>query len=353
MIVEAIRDVVEGRDLDAGAAEGVMEEILEGRATPVQVACFLTALRMKGETVEEIAAMARVMRRRAIRMEPEVNGPLMDVVGTGGDAVKTFNVSTVTSLVVAAAGVYVAKHGNRAVTSKCGSADLLERLGVNIMAEPGVMKRAIESVGVWFLFAPLYHPAMKAVAQVRREMGIRTVFNILGPLSNPASPEINLIGVFSPELTTKFAEILQLLGNKRSMVVHGMEGVDEVSACGPTRVAYLVDGEIREATITPSDFGLEKAKPEELHVRDAEHSVEVSVRILSGRINPKDPMARMAVINASAALVAANKCKDFREGAEKAWELISSGKPFEKLRELVKATGGSMERLEEVERRFL
>ena len=353
MITEALKEVVEGRSLSPEVAEEVMNEILTGKATAVQVASFLTALRMKGESVEEIASMARVLRRHAVRIKPEVGGPIIDVVGTGGDAVKTFNVSTVAAFIVAASGVYVAKHGNRAVTSKCGSADLLERLGVNITAEPEVMKKAIESVGIGFLFAPLYHPAMKAVAQIRREMGIRTVFNILGPLSNPATPELHLIGVYTQDLTKSLAHVLNLLGNRNAMVVHGLDGVDEVSVSGPTKVAHLVEGEVKESTITPSDFGVEKAGIEELQVRDAEHSVEVSARILSGRVDVKEPMARMAIVNAAAALVVAGRCDSFREAAEMARELILSGKPFEKLRALVKATKGDMARLEEVERRYL
>jgi anthranilate phosphoribosyltransferase len=346
-LADALVKVVEGRSLTPGEAEEAMGAILRGEASPPQIAAFLTALRMKGETVEEIAAFAGVMRSFSVKIHPKVPGCLIDTCGTGGSPVKTFNVSTLSALTVAAAGGYVAKHGNRAVSSRCGSADLLEGFGVNIQAEPKTVERCVERVGVGFMFAPKFHQAMKHALLPRREIKIRTVFNILGPLTNPAPVEAQVLGVYSLDLVEKLAAVLEKLGLEKAFVVHGLIGVDEVSLVGPTHVAELNHGTVKSYDVHPRQFGLEEGKTvEELRGGELKQNLRESLEVLGGVRNAK---AEMTALNAAYALLAASKVERVEEGLELAWEALSSGKALEKLRLLIKESGGDPGKLEALE----
>lgn len=340
----ALEKVVEGRNLTEEEAEEAMGYLISGQAPPALVASFLTALRMKGETVEELSAFARVMREHSLRINPRVGGRLVDTCGTGGDRIKTFNISTAAMFVAAGAGVPVAKHGNRSVTSRAGSADVLEALGAVIELPPERVKGCIEEVGVGFMFAPLFHPAMRHAAPVRREMGIRTVFNVLGPLTNPAGAKGQVVGVFEEGLTEKLARVLGRLGCERALVVHGRDGLDELSTLGETRVSELVGGEVVSYTLGPEELGVGRARPEELAGGDALENARILLGILSG----KDRGARREVVlvNAAAALLVGGRAPDLREGMERAAEALDSGRALEKLREFVRATGGDPGRLE-------
>jgi anthranilate phosphoribosyltransferase len=304
-----------------------MGEIMRGEATPAQIAAFITALRCKGETVEEITGCARAMRAEAstISLDQEI---VLDTCGTGGDGASTFNISTATALVAAGAGVTVAKHGNRAVSSKCGSADVLEGLGVKIDLPPDAVKECIEEVGIGFLFAPVFHQAMKHAVGPRRDIGIRTVFNILGPLTNPAGANAQVMGVYSPELTQVMAHVLDNLGSKRSIVVHGKDGSDELSIAGQTQVSELQPRGVTNYEVSPEDLGLPRYDMSEI----VGGSVEENVRILLEVLQGKEGAARDAVIlNGAAAMVVASKCSILREGAEIAREAIDSGSAMQKL----------------------
>ncbi len=254
-IKEALKSVVERTDLSEQTAWTAMGEVMDGQATPAQIAALVTALRMKGETSSEIAGFARAMRERAQRITPRAE-VLIDIVGTGGDRLSTFNISTTTAFVVAAAGGYVAKHGNRAVSRLSGAADVLEALGVQIQIPPEAVRRSIEDIGIGFMFAPIYHAAMKHASAPRKEIGIRTVFNILGPLTNPANANYLVVGTYDPALTEIMATVLGEMGARRALVVHGLDGIDEVSTVGPTRISELRGGRVRTSTITPDDLGL-------------------------------------------------------------------------------------------------
>ncbi|MCU4140137.1 MAG: Anthranilate phosphoribosyltransferase [Methanophagales archaeon] len=332
MLLACIEKVLRGEDLSAEEAKSAMREIMEGRADEIQTAAFLTALRMKGETASEISAFASVMRELALKIHPNVE-KCVDVCGTGGDALNTFNISTASAFVTACF-VPVAKHGNRSVTSKCGSADVLEALGVNLFAEPQKIKESIEKIGIGFMFAPAHHKAMKNVADVRKRLGFRTVFNILGPLTNPANATHQLIGVFSADLTEKIAEVLRILGLKRALVVHGSPGIDEVSICGKTKVSMLADGEIRTFFVAPEDFGFSRASPEEI----AGGSVEENARMLRAVLAAEDEGARRDVVllNAGAAIFAAEEADSLEEGVEMAKDALESGQALRKLDEFVK-----------------
>ncbi len=255
MIADLVRKAADGQDLSAEEANAAMTEIMGGEASAVQIAAFLVAMRMKGETVEEVTEFARVMREHVLPVEVK-RRPVVDTCGTGGDAIKTFNVSTAAAFVAAGAGVAVAKHGNRSVTSKCGSADVLEALDIKFDLPPEAVAKCIDEIGIGFMFAPAYHPAMKHAGPVRRELGLRTVFNALGPLTNPARAEAQVMGVYRPELTELHASVLRNLGSRRALVVHGEGGLDELSTFGPTQVAELRDGEIRTYRVTPEEVGL-------------------------------------------------------------------------------------------------
>ena len=340
MITKLLSKIVEGRDLSEKEMEDAFEFIMEGRAKPTQIAAFLTALRMKGETVEEVSGAVRAMRRKAKKIEVEKGGRLLlDMCGTGGDSLNTFNISTASSIVVAAAaGVMVAKHGNRSVSSRSGSADVLEALGVKIDLEPELVRRCIEKVGIGFLFAPIFHDAMRHAASPRREIGIRTIFNILGPLTNPAPIDVQVIGVFSPDLTEKIANVLKRIGIKEAMVVSGLDGMDEVSICASTVISHLKDGEIRTFEITPEQFGIKRAAIEEIRGGDARDNAEIIRRIFEG--DERGAKRDAVILNSSLGLVVSGKARDIREGIEMAKEVIDRGNAMKKLEELIRFTQG-------------
>ncbi len=344
-ITDYLRLLVERKDLTREQAAAAMEEIMSGRATDAQIAAFLTALRMKGETVDELTGFAAVMRSKATRIE--VRGAvsagladtgremLIDTCGTGGDAAGTFNVSTATAFVAAGAGVKVAKHGNRSVSSLCGSADVVEALGVRIDLPPERVARCIEEVGIGFLFAPLLHSAMKYVMLARRQMAIRTVFNILGPLTNPARAQSQVLGVYDARLVRPMATVLRELGSRRGFVVHGADGLDELSTTGPSQVTEIDGGELKSYTVAPEDFGLPRAPISALQGGDKAENARIIRRILEGERGPKRDIV---VMNAAAALVAGGKAADFREGARLAIESIDSGAALDRLERLVRLT---------------
>jgi len=333
-IHEALIKLLRQESLTADEAAEVMTTIMDGEATPAQIASLLTALRMKGESVEEIAGFARVMREKAVRIHPK-RAPLVDTCGTGGDRLKTFNISTAAAFVVAGAGVAVAKHGNRSVTSKSGSADVLEELGVSLSVPPESVEACIEQIGIGFLFAQRFHPAMKYAAPVRREIGIRTVFNILGPLTNPAGADCQVIGVYDPDLTESLARVLGLLGSRRAFVVHGMLGLDEWSTAGATRVSELRDGEVTTRFYTASSFGLPEATPEALAGGPPVENADVMQRLFRGEGGPKRDIV---MLNAAAALVAAGQAKDIPDGLQQAAVSLDSGAALEKLQALREMT---------------
>jgi len=333
---EFISKVVEGRDLSEEEAEQAMRLIMSGEATPAQIGSFLTALRMKGETIEEIASFARVMRQFAARISPRVEGRLVDTCGTGGDRMKTFNISTIAAFVVAGAGVPIAKHGNRSVTSKAGSADLLEALGVNLNLTPEQVEGIIERIGIGFMFAPAFHGAMKHAIGPRKEIGIRTVFNVLGPLTNPANAQAQVLGVFDASLVEPIARVLSRLGVEHALVVHGLEGMDEISTCGETLVAELKGGEVETYTLSPEDFGIRRASPEELLGRDAQGNAAIARALLE----EKETGARrdIVVLNAAAGIYVAGRAKSIDSAINLAEESIDSGRAYEKLLALVEAS---------------
>lgn len=352
MIVECIKKVVEGQNLTYQEACEAMREIMSGAATPAQIAAILTAMRIKGETIEEISAFASVMREFCNRIQPNIKGRIIDTCGTGGDKIKTFNVSTLAALVVAGAGVPVAKHGNRSVTSKIGSADLLERLGLNLNAEPEVVKKAIEEIGIGFMFAPKFHPAMRHVAGPRREIAIRTVFNVLGPLTNPAGVKAQLLGVFDEAWLKPIALVLKKLGCDEAMVVHGVDGLDEISVIGKTSAIWLKEGDLKPLELTPKDFGFHAAEASDLIVQSPDECVELSFRLLYCDPKVEDPRLRMVLMNSAAALVIGGEADDFKSGVEIALESIASGSAYRKLKDLIKTYGGDLSRLEELEKRY-
>ena len=353
MIKEAIVKLVERTNLSYQEAYEAMKEMIRGEATPSQVAAFLTALRMKGETVEEIVAFAEAMRGCCYRVNPKVDRRLVDTCGTGGDKIKTFNISTTAAFVVAGIGVPVAKHGNRSVTSKSGSADLLERLGLNLNVTEGTIEKAIKEVGVGFLFAPALHPSMKNVASLRREIGIRTVFNILGPLTNPATPSAQVIGVYEAGLVAKIAEVLSKLGLQEAMVVHGLDGLDEISTVGRTLIAWLREGEIKSFEVSPTDLGVERTAVESIVGKSPEENAEITFKILYGCLKAGDPKRDIVAVNAAAGAIVGGVADDFKYALELAQKSIDSGASYRKLKELIKFYDGSrVEKLEELERRY-
>ena len=343
-IAEIISMATDGYDLSRREGENAMHEILSGAATETEIAQFLTALRFKGETVDEVVGFATAMRRHAPRIFPNghpiAEEALIDTCGTGGDARGTFNISTATAFVVAGAGVRVAKHGNRSSTSLCGSADVLEQLGTRIELPPERVAQAIEEVGIGFLFAPAMHSATRNVAKVRRELGFRTVFNLLGPLTNPANASAQVVGVYDAGVTELMAQALGELGVKCAFVVHGADGLDEISISGETYVSELRDGAVRNSTVTPEDFGVKRAPLEAIRGGDAKQNAEIILTLL-GRAQAHRPHRDIVLVNASAALVAADRAKDFREGVALAAESIDSGAAREKLDKLIEFSNQS------------
>ena len=338
MIREAISKVIEMQDLDENQMVGVMNEIMGGEATPAQIGSFITALRMKGETIEEISGAARVMREKATRIETGVdvdNGEiLVDTCGTGGDSSGTFNVSTATAFVVAAAGLPVAKHGNRSISSKCGSADVLEALGVNLNLTPAQVGACVKEVGIGFLFAPMLHGAMKHAIGPRREIGVRTIFNVLGPLTNPAGANVQLLGVYAPGLCEKLARVLGRLGSLRALVVCGAGSLDELTVTGDTVVAELNSGEVRTYTVTPEDVGLTRSRLSDLKGGDTPGaSADILRNVLAGADGPK---RNMLLLNSAAALYVSGRAPGLKTGVEQAAQIIDSGAAIAKVDALVK-----------------
>lgn len=350
-IKEAISKVVSLQNLTSEEAKKTMYEMIDGLAMPTQIASLLTALRMKGETVDEIAAFASVMREQATKIRPRVSGRLTDTCGTGGDFLRTFNISTISALVVAGAGTPVAKHGNRSVTSKCGSADLLEKLGVNITAGPELVQKSIEQAGFGFLFAPVFHLATKNVALPRSEIGIRTIFNLLGPLTNPAGAKAQLVGVYDDSLVLKMARVLSKIGTEDAIIVHGFGGLDEVSLTGKTHAARIRNGEIVEEVMTPDSFGLPLIQLKDIiaPVNPDDYAL-TALKILHGSSDNRNSAVRdMVLANASTALVVAGKVTGYVEGVEMARQSLDSGMAYKKLRELTKLSGGDLEVAEKFE----
>lgn len=328
-IREAIVKVAGGQPLEMDEASAAMEEIVRGAATQAQIGALAVALRMKGETPQEIAGLARVMRREAVRVQ--VSGEVVDTCGTGGDGRSTFNISTVAAFVACGAGARVAKHGNRAYTSSCGSADVLEELGVAIDLMPGEVAHCLDRVGIGFMFAPMYHPAMKHAAGPRREIGIRTVFNVLGPLTNPAGASAQLLGVASADLAPIMGEVLALLGCRRALVVHGEDGLDEISLGGRTRVYEVGNGSSRSYDLEPEEVGLRRSPVNALAGGGAAENAEIAHAVLRGE---RGPRRDVVLLNAGAALYAAGRAATLRDGVTMAGESIDSGAAARSLGEL-------------------
>lgn len=327
MIREAIQRVVDGHHLTEADTVDTMNEIMSGEATPAQIACFITALRLKGETIEEITGAARVMREKATRIQTK-HPFVVDTCGTGGDGSHTFNISTTAAFVVAGAGIPVAKHGNRAASSQSGSADVLKALGVNIEIPPEQVGACIDDVGIGFLFAVALHGAMKHAIGPRREIGIRTIFNVLGPLTNPAGAQAQVIGVYAPELTEPLANVLNNLGSRHAFIVHGGDGLDEITTTTMTQVSELANGSVKTYTLDPTELGIATAQPADLVGGTPEENAEITSGILKGEQGPKQDIV---LLNAAAAIVAGGKAGDLKEGLTLAIESIDSGKALGKL----------------------
>ncbi len=330
MFREFIKTLSEGRNLSTEQAGAAMEEIMSGRATPAQVSAFLVAMRMKGETIEEITGCARIMREKVTRLNPR-RRPLIDTCGTGGDGAGTFNISTTAAFVAAGAGVAVAKHGNRGMSSQCGSADVLERLGVRIDAEPAAVERCIDEVGLGFMFAPLYHGAMKHAVGPRREIGIRTIFNILGPLSNPAFADAQVVGVCERKFVEPLAHTLNNLGTRHAFVVCGADGLDEVTTTAKSLIAETRDGKVTTYEFDPAQFAIPRSRKENLTGGDPATNATIVESVLSGE---KGPRRDIVVLNVAFALVAAGKVENVADGLKMAAAAIDSGAAKEKLQKL-------------------
>ncbi len=336
-IRQAIDKLVNRVDLSEAETVDVMNQIMTGEATPLQVAAVLTALRMKGESIDEITGAARVMREKAHRVNVGTK-TVLDTCGTGGDQKGTFNISTTAAFVLAGAGVNVAKHGNRSVSSQSGSADVLGALGVKVDAPKERVEQCIAKIGIGFLFAPLLHEAMKYAVQPRRDIGIRTIFNILGPLTNPAMATHQLIGIYSGDLVAVIAQVLKNLGSARAMVVHGLEGLDEISLCGPTKVAELRDGQVKEYTIEPEQFGFNRCCLDELHGGNAAQSALIVRGVLDGK---QGPARDVVLLNSGAALYVSGSAETIIDGIRLAAESIDSTKARQKLEQLVEMTNAA------------
>ncbi len=329
---QQLTHLIERKDLPFLEMRELMQQIMGGQFTTAQIAAVLVALRMKGETVEEIAAAAEVMRELSSKVNAQHTEHLIDTCGTGGDGAQTFNISTAAALVAAAAGAHVAKHGGRSVSSKCGSADVLERLGVNVNLTPEKVAHSVDSIGVGFMFAPNHHSAMKHAAPVRRELGVRTLFNMLGPLTNPAGAQNQVVGVFRRDLTRTLAEVLRRLGSGRVMVVHGSDGMDEISISAPTFVAELKNGNIIEYTIQPEDFGLAPAPLNAIQVSDADEAKAMLLGVLD---NQPGAARNIVQLNAGAAIYVAGLAASLAEGIRKAGDVIADGAAKATLEQLV------------------
>ncbi|MFW5913223.1 MAG: anthranilate phosphoribosyltransferase [Candidatus Hadarchaeota archaeon] len=343
----AISQLVDEKDLDRGLTENVMKEIMSGEATDAQIGSFLTALNIKSETAEEIAACARVMRKFAKNINPSVDQAIVDTCGTGGDNLNTFNISTTSMFVASGAGVPIAKHGNRSVTSRSGSADVLEQLGVNIDLSPKTVEKSIENIGIGFMFAPRFHEAMKHVIGPRKEIEIRSVFNVLGPLTNPAGTEAQVMGVYGGDLTEKLAKVLKKLGCERALVIHGEDGLDEISTLDRTRVTELRGQKIESYYISPEDFDITPSTPNNIAGGTAEENARIMLRILNGDEGPKRDIT---ILNAAAAIYVSGLAESIQEGLEIAKNSIDTGEALEKVKALIAFSGGKddLEFLEEL-----
>lgn len=330
MIRESIIKLAEGEDLTSKGMRQSMEEIMCGRATQAQVGAFLSLLKIKTETVNEITQAAKVMREKSSRIK--ISGKIMDTCSTGGTGINHYNISTAVAFIIAASGIKVAKHGNRAASGKCGSADVLEALGVKIDLEPAAVKKCIERINIGFLFAPKFHKAMKFAAPIRKEIGIRTIFNILGPLTNPATATHQILGVFNKDLTEVMSEVLGNLGVKRAMVVHGYGGLDEISLSGPTKVSELKNDFVSTYKITPKDFGLKQSAVKEISGGNKNTNALAVRKIFKGT---KMPYRDVVLANAAASFVVLEKAKTLKEGVKIANEIIDSGMAMDKLEELI------------------
>ncbi len=334
MITEAVKKLVENQNLTYDEVLACMDEIFNGEADEIQTSAYLTALRMKGETVEEISASAKGMRNHATQLEHE-GIEVLEIVGTGGDKANSFNISTTSGFVAAAAGIPIAKHGNRSVSSKCGAADVLEALGVNIMISPEKMSEVLKKTNICFMFAQMYHRAMKYVATVRKGLGIRTIFNILGPLTNPANASMQLMGVYEEALVEPMAKVLSKLGVKNGMVVYGKDCLDEISLSAPTVVCEIRDGELKSYTIEPEQFGIEKCDKKELEGGNPEENAAITRAVLGGE---KGAKRDAVVLNAAACIYIAGKTDTMEEAVKVAEEMIDSGKAMEVLNRFIALT---------------
>jgi len=335
MIKEALGMLTTGVNLSEEEMARCMEEIMEGKATPAQIGAFLTALRMKGETVEEITGAAVIMRKKALGIKSPPG--TLDTCGTGGDMSHTFNISTIAALVVAASGVPVAKHGNRSVSSATGSADVLEALGVKIELPPEKVEKCLFETGFGFLFAPLFHPAMKYAVGPRKEIGLRTIFNILGPITNPAGAKRQVLGVFADRLTKPLAQVLGMLGAEDAMVVHGQDGLDEITICDGTKVSRFRNDKVEDFIIAPEDFGLKRADLTSIQGAGKEENAAIALSVLRGETGPRRDIVLM---NSAAALLVAGAVDNLSKGFRKAAEAIDSGRAVKKLEEVKKCSQG-------------
>lgn len=333
MIREAIEKAVNRINLSEGEIRAVFDEIMSGKATQSQIGSFLTALRMKGETIDEITGAAKVIREKSVHIN--AGEAVVDTCGTGGSNVNTFNISTTAAFVAAGSGLKVAKHGNRGSSSLCGSADVLEALGARLDMAPESVERCIREVGIGFMYAPIFHGAMKHASGPRKEIAVRTIFNILGPLSNPANASSQVLGVYDAALTEVMAGVLKNLGVKRAFVVHGLDGLDEITITGKTRITELTDGRIKTYEINPEKFGIKKASIEDIRGGDAKKNAEILLSILKGG---PGPMRDITLVNSAAALVCGFKAKDFKDGIKLARDAIDSGKALDRLEKFIEFT---------------
>jgi anthranilate phosphoribosyltransferase len=349
VIRDAVIRVVEGQSLSAEEAQSVLAEILDGTATDAQIGGLLVGLKVRGETHEEITGFAKTLRQRAIKVTVGQDG-LVDTAGTGGDKTKTFNVSTAAALVLAAGGLRVAKHGNRSVSSRSGSADLMEAFGVRLEVDPQTVARCIEHAGIGFMYAPAFHPTLKRVAPIRRELGARTIFNMLGPLINPAGVRRQLLGVAEPTMVEVMARALSDLGTDYGCVVHGLEGMDEVSVCSPTLMAIVQDHTISHVTLTPKELGVEGVNPSQLVCQGVDDSALTVYRIVSGMTGAGDPKTMLVAANAAVGFMVGGTAQTVSEGLELALRTLESGGAADRLRHLVTLSGGDASKLERIER---
>ncbi len=322
-----LRTIITGQDLDQDQSASMLMDIFSGRISEAQIGAFMAALATKGETFEELAGAARAMRRKATRIQC-LSKKVIDTCGTGGDASGSFNISTTTAFVIAGSGVTVAKHGNRSISSKCGSADVLEELGVNLKIDPEIVEEAINEIGIGFMFAPMYHGSMKYAGKARQECGIRSVFNMLGPLTNPAAASCQILGVYAPELTEMFAQALKILGVTSAFVVHGHDGMDEITTTTLTRVSELSDGNIRSYDLDPLEYFKNYSESSDLVGGDVKTNASITSAILKGELGPKRDIV---VLNSAVGLVAADMVENIKQGIEMAQQSIDSGKAHEKL----------------------